>query len=467
MPDDFETVLDSCLTMIALGEAGVEACLAAHPEHASELEPLLQSAALLADAPRQGPSSEAAASGARRLAAGVELKRTRNESKRQLERGGKPEMTQSFEAKSGDVVLMVGTKKGAFLLSSDVSRRSWTTTAADAHFTGSDVFHMAYDSRDGSVFAAINNLIFGPDVQRSPDLGKTWEIPTRGPRFSSGDRTLSRVWHVEPGRADEPGVVYLGVEPAALLKSYDSGDTWSEVVGLTNHETRERWEPGLGGLCLHSMVFDPARADRMWVGISTVGVFGTEDGGETWETMNRGVRADHLPNKFPEFGQCPHKLVAHRARPEVLYQQNHCGVFRSDSGGASWDDITGSLPSRFGFVLGLHSRDPDTLYVIPEDQALGDEVGGFRRFVTEAKFRVFRSRDAGFSWEPLTNGLPQRNAYLHVMREGMATDTLDPCGIYVGTTSGQIFYSRDDGDSWELLIEYLPPINSVDCAIVV
>ncbi len=165
--------------------------------------------------------------------------------------------------------------------------------------------------------------------------------------------------------------------------------------------------------------------------------------------------------------QCPHKLVAHQARPEVLYQQNHCGVFRSDSAGSDWKDITDGLPSRFGFVLGLHSQDPNTLYVLPEDQALGEEVGGGRRFVTDAKFRVFRSRDAGRSWEPLTKGLPQQNAYLHVMREGMATDSLDPCGIYVGTTSGQIFYSRDDGDSWELLIDYLPPINSVDCAAIV
>ena len=262
---------------------------------------------------------------------------------------------------------MVGTRKGAFLLSSEASRRSWKVS--EAHFEGNDIFHMAYDPRDGSVFAAINSLIFGPDVQRSPDLGETWKSPSRGPRFSSGDRTLSRVWHVEPGRADEPGVVYLGVEPAAMLKSYDSGDTWSEVVGLTNHETRESWQPGLGGLCLHSMVLDPDQGDRMWVGISAVGVLGTEDGGETWETMNRGVRADFLPDPFPEYGQCTHKLLGPKTRPEALFQQNHCGVFRSESGGASWEDITEGLPSRFGLALGLHSQDPDTLYVLPEDQA--------------------------------------------------------------------------------------------------
>ena len=284
-------------------------------------------------------------------------------------------MTQSFAAKKSDVLLTVGTKKGAFLLSSDASRGSWTVS--EVHFEGSDVFHMAYDPRDGSVFAAVNSIIWGPDVQRSPDLGQTWQRPSGGPRFSSGDRTVSRVWHVEPGRTGEPGVVYLGVEPAGLLKSSDSGDTWREVVGLSNHETRESWQPGLGGLCLHSMVLDPARADRMWVGISAVGVFGTEDGGDTWETMNKGVRADFLPDKFPEFGQCPHKLLAHNARPEVLYQQNHCGVFRSGSGGSTWEDITEGLPSRFGLALGLHSQDPDTLYVVPEDRALGG--GGGRR----------------------------------------------------------------------------------------
>ena len=339
-------------------------------------------------------------------------------------------MTQSFATTKGDLLLMVGTRKGAFLLSGDGSRRSWGMS--EPHFQGDDVFHMAYDARDGTVFAAINSMVWGPDIQRTSDFGQTWQRPGRGPRFSSDDRKVSRVWHVAPGRADEPGVVYLGVEPGGLLKSYDGGDTWSEVIGLNDHETRDRWQPGLGGLCLHSVVLDPSRTDRMWVGISAVGVFGTEDGGETWETMNKGVRADFLPDKFPEFGQCTHKLLAHKARPEVLYQQNHCGVFRSESGGSSWEDITEGLPSRFGFVLGLHSQDPDTLYVLPEDRVLGEEVGGGRRFVTDAKFRVFRSRDAGRSWEPLTKGLPQRNAYLHVMREGMRSM---PSGSVLSNTS--------------------------------
>lgn len=204
----------------------------------------------------------------------------------------------------------------------------------------------------------------------------------------------------------------------------------------------------------------------MWVGISAVGVFGTNDGGQTWHTQNKGVRADFLPDPFPEFGQCPHKLLAHSSTPQVLYQQNHCGVFRSDNGGDEWEDISEGLPSRFGFVLGLHSHDPDTLYVLPEDNATIDNAGGMVRYVADASFRVFRSQNGGKSWEPLTAGLPQHNAYLHVLREGMATDSLDPCGIYAGTTTGQIFHSRDNGDKWELLVEYLPPINSVECVSV-
>lgn len=376
-------------------------------------------------------------------------------------------MPDGLSARRGDVLVMVGTRKGSFLFSSDTSRKRWELSGP--HFPGSDVFHMIYDARDGGqILAAVNHMVWGSDVQRSKDLGGTWLSAEQQPRFDDqSGRTVSRLWHLEPGRVGETGVIYAGVEPAALFKSEDGGVTWREVVGLSNHATRDQWEPGLGGLCLHSMVLDPTDSSRMWVGISAAGVFGTNDAGESWRPMNQGVRADFLPDPFPEFGQCTHKLLAHDAQPELLYQQNHCGVFRSDSGAAEWVDITEGLPSRFGFVVAINHNDPQTIYVLPEDNVLGEDVGGNLRYVTEAKFRVFRSRTGGRDWEPLTNGLPQENAYLHVMREAMATDTQDPCGIYLGTTAGRLYYSRNDGDNWEVLVDNLPPINSVDCGLVV
>ena len=376
-------------------------------------------------------------------------------------------MSSSERPRDGGLMLLVGTRKGGFIVRGDPSRKEWSLDGPYLN-SGDDVFHMVYDPRgQGTVYAAVNSFVFGPEVRKSDDLGATWQPSKESPHFE-GDAgaTVKRVWHVEPGRESEPGVVYAGVEPAALFRSDDSGSTWREIEGLSSHPSRESWQPGLGSLCLHSMVLDPDAPGRMWVGISAVGVFRTDDAGETWNTMNKNVRADFLPDKFPEYGQCTHKLMAHPERPEVLYQQNHCGVFRSDSRGEEWLDVSEGLPSRFGFVLGLHSTDPDTIYVIPEDRATGDDVGGGMRYASEAKFRVFCSRNGGEDWEPLTNGLPQEHAYLHVMREGMATDSKDPRGLYVGTTTGQLFYSRDDGDSWELMIEHLPSINSLECAVL-
>ena len=367
----------------------------------------------------------------------------------------------------GDVMVLVGTRKGAFVITGDKSRKEWQIS--EPHSAGDDIFHIAYDARDGgTLYAAVNHPVWGAQIKLSRDFGETWESSERQPQLSGEDGdTLRKIWHIKPGRDHEPGVVYAGVDPAALFKSEDYGKTWHHVVGLSNHPTRERWEGGFGGLCLHSVVSDPNTSDRMWVGISAVGVMRTEDGGETWHPTNKGVRADFLPDRYPEIGQCTHKLLIHDARPETLYQQNHCGVFRSDDGGDEWHDITEGLPSRFGFVLGLHSTDPDTLYVVPEDKVLNDgEVGGNMRYVTDAKFRVYRSRNAGEDWEPLTNGLPQKNAYIHIMREGMATDSFEPCGIYIGTSTGHLYYSRDDGDNWVLMADHLPPINSVDIGVV-
>ncbi|MCI0841939.1 MAG: exo-alpha-sialidase [Chloroflexi bacterium] len=376
-------------------------------------------------------------------------------------------MIQREGSKAGNVVLLVGTRKGAFIFSSNDARKDWDMTGP--HIPGGNVFHMTYDPRgDGRTLAAVNDGWFGPEIQFTDDLGQTWERPEIQPGFATrDDMTVKNIWHVQPGRDNEPGVLYAGVDPASLFRSDDHGLTWHEVESLANHPTREQWQPGLGGLCLHSVVLDHSNARRMWVGVSAVGVFRTDDGGESWHLKNSGVRADFMPERFPEFGQCPHKVLKHAARADLLYQQNHCGVFRTDDAGDTWQDITEGLPSRFGFVLGLHSKDPDTLYVISEDNVMADgEVGGGYRIVSEAKFRVFRSRNGGADWTPMTKGLPQRNAFLHCMREGMATDPFESCGIYVGTTTGQIFYSRDDGDSWEMMVDNLPPINSVECAVL-
>ena len=221
---------------------------------------------------------------------------------------------------------------------------------------------------------------------------------------------MDQVRHLKPGKENNPGIVYLGVAPAALFKSDDYGSTWSEVVSLSEHSSRDQWQPGLSGMCLHSFVPDPSAANGIWVGISAVGVFGTTDSGGNWNTMNQGVRADFMPDRFPDFGQCQRKVLTHHAKPGLLYQQNHCGVYKSESAGAEWQDITGGLPSQFGFVLGLHSQDPDTLFVLPEDQVLGEDIGGGQCYVIEAKFRVYRSRNGGRDWKPLTQELPQDNA---------------------------------------------------------
>ena len=381
-------------------------------------------------------------------------------------------MAEAAPVRSGSPFLLVGTRKGAFILTGDRSRRHWQVSGP--YSPGTDIFHLTYDSRsEGRILAASNSMWFGPQVEYTDDFGGTWVQAEEQPRFRDKPEyaehdgaTVRNIWHIEPGRTCEPGTLYAGVQPAALFKSTDSGATWHELEGLGKHPTRSEWMPGFGGLCLHSIALDPQQTSRMWVGISAAGVFRTDDGGDTWQPANRGVRADFNPaDPLPEWGQCPHKLLPHPTTAGLLYQQNHCGVFRTDNYGAQWTDITEGLPSRFGFVIGIHHSDPDTLFVLPEDEVLGTDVGGGIRYASGARFRVFRSRTGGQYWEPLTNGLPQEHAYLHVLREGMATDTLDPMGIYVGTVNGQLFYSRDEGDNWELLVENLPPINSVEAAI--
>jgi photosystem II stability/assembly factor-like uncharacterized protein len=358
---------------------------------------------------------------------------------------------------SAKLLLMAGTKKGLFLFTS-ADRHQWTATGPFQ--PGREVNHAVMDSRSGRIFATANDSWFGCEIVSSADLGANWVSAKQNPKFpEDSGKKIDRIWHIEPARASEPGVLYAGVAPAALFRSHDDGQTWNEVNTLTEHPTRPHWHPGAGGLCLHSIVIDHANARRMFVGISAVGVFRTEDGGGAWETANRGTRAEFLPDKLPEYGQCVHKLLMTGGGAPVLYQQNHCGVYRSADGGRAWSEITKGLPSDFGFPLALHPRQPATLYVLPLQ-------GAEFRAPPERKLRVFRSRDSGESWSALGRGLPQGNFFGGIYREGMAADSLDPAGIYFGTNNGKIFSSSDEGDSWRLLAEDLPPVYSISVAAI-
>jgi hypothetical protein len=352
-------------------------------------------------------------------------------------------------------LLLAGTKKGLLLFTS-TGRKRWQLHGP--FVTGKEIHHAVYDERNGRIFATSNDAWFGSQIVWSDNLGKTWKTAKKSPAFAAGSGLkLDRIWHIEPGCASEPKTIFAGVAPAALFRSDDTGVTWKEVTTLSQHPTRSRWHPGAGGLCLHSIAVDPADAQRMFVGISAVGVFRTTDGGKTWHTANRGTRAGFLPVKKPEFGQCVHKLLMPRADSSLLFQQNHCGVYRSENSGESWTEITRGLPSDFGFPLGIHPREARTIYTLPL-------VGAEFRCVPEGKLRVFRSRNGGRKWNALTRGLPQEKVFVSVMREGMATDRRDPAGVYFGTNTGKIFASRDEGDSWDTLADNLPPVYSVETA---
>lgn len=351
------------------------------------------------------------------------------------------------------MLLLAGTKKGLFLFESS-NREQWNIRGP--FLRGKEVYHAIRDPRTGRIFATSNDVWFGSEIVYSDDLGETWTSAKRGPAFSeSSGLKLERIWHIEPGPASTPNIVYAGVAPAALFRSDDAGETWIEVVGLSQHPTRERWHPGAGGLCLHSIQIDPRDANCMFIAISAVGVFRTDDGGATWKPVNRGTRADFMPEKYPEFGQCVHKLLLSPADPILLFQQNHCGVYTSTDAGESWKEITSGLPSDFGFPLAIHPREAQTVYVLPLQ-------GGEFRCPPDGKLRVFRSRDGGATWQALTPGLPQHDAFPGVLREGMATDTASPAGIYFGTNTGKIYASRDEGDTWYLLADDLPPVTSVE-----
>ena len=369
--------------------------------------------------------------------------------------------TQPTIAMDGDVLLMVGTTKGAFLVAADAARREWRVDGP--HFPGESVYAMAFDGRAGRrrLLAATGSMHWGSVLRTSDDLGRTWTAPDRqNVRFpADSGLALAQIWQICVGPAAEPDLLWCGVEPSALFESRDAGESWTPVRGLLDHEHRAQWQPGGGGLCLHTILPDPAHRERMIVAMSTGGVYRTDDGGRSWRPRNVGVRAEFLPDKYPEFGQCVHKVVHHPSRPHRLFLQNHWGLYRSDDWGDEWQDVANGVPSDFGFAMAMHPHDPDTVFVVPlESDAF--------RCTPQARLRVYRTRDAGLSWAPLTDGLPQRGAYATVLRDGLAVDALDPAGVYFGTRSGKLYGSADGGDSWHEIADGLPPIACVKAAVV-
>jgi photosystem II stability/assembly factor-like uncharacterized protein len=356
------------------------------------------------------------------------------------------------------VILLVGTPKGAFILESDADRREWSTRGPLCE--GWPIHDVIVEPDTGAILAAGGSPWYGPAVWRSEDLGETWTHSGAGLTFGEGtdERPVVTIWSLNT-TAD--GALLAGVEPAGLFRSDDRGQTFAHVAGLREHESRPTWQPGAGGLILHTIVPHPSQPERWWIGISAVGVFETVDGGETWEPRNRGVRADFDPNPDPITGQCVHKFAAAAGEPETLYQQNHCGMYRSGDGGLTWTEVThNGLPSQFGFPLVTHPRDPSTWWIIPLN---GDDRG---RYVPEGQPAVWRTRDRGDSWTRLDDGLPAGDAYLSVLREAMARDTLDPVGITFGTKTGQLWHSRDEGDTWQRITSDLPEIWAVEALVI-
>lgn len=354
------------------------------------------------------------------------------------------------------VVVLVGTNKGAFLIEADAARRDWRLSGPFCD--GWPLNHVYADRQSGAIYAGGGNDWFGHDVWKSTDLGETWTRSAEGLAYAEdAPEPVKAVWSF----AARNGTLYAGVKPAGLFRSDDGGASWRHVEGLQRHPTRPEWRGGGAGLILHSMALDPKDEDRMWVGMSAVGVFHTADGGSTWEPRNSGTRADFMPEdqRYPVFGQCVHCLVKAEGS-DRLYQQNHCGMYRSDDGGVSWQSIEAGLPSSFGFPAAVHPRQPDTLYLLPLN---GDSSG---RYPPDGKAAVWRTRDGGDSWEALRTGLPQGNAYFAVLRQAMATDRMEPAGVYFGTNSGSLFASRDEGETWEEIAQHLPTILSVETLVV-
>ena len=362
-------------------------------------------------------------------------------------------------ARDGDVLLMIGTMKGAFLLRSDRRRKRWDI--GGPYFPGQSIYALAYDGRADRrrLWAGTQSEHWGASLSSSDDFGRTWKEPDSVPiRFPDGSNdSLKRIWQILPGRETEPDTIYCGVEPAALFRSVDSGKSWQLARALYDHPHRKLWQPGGGGLCLHTIVLDPENLKRMWIAISTGGVYRTDDDGASWRPRNVGVSAEFLPDKYPEFGQCVHKVVSHPTKPDRLFLQNHWGLFRSDDGADSWKAIEKGVPTTFGFAMAMHPHDPSTVYNLPI------EADMFRA-TPEGKLRVYRTTNSGGSWQPLTSGLPQKNAYECVLRDSMAVDRLKPAGVYFGTRSGKVFGSSNEGRRWSMVIDGLPPVTCVKVA---
>lgn len=363
------------------------------------------------------------------------------------------------------VRVLVGTRKGAFILTSDAARQRWQVSGP--HFGGWEIYHVKGSPADPNrIYASQSSGWFGQTMQRSDDGGNTWTAVDNKFEYDGDPGThqwydgtphpweFKRVWHLEPA-PDDPDVVYAGVEDAALFKSTDGGKSWRELSGLRSVKGK-LWQPGAGGMCLHTIVLDPVDPRRMFIAISAAGAFRTDDGGTNWVPINRGLKSLYqLPDPDADVGHCVHRIAMHRTRPNVLFMQKHWDVMRSDDAGGSWYEVSGNLPTDFGFVIDVHAHEPDTIYVVPIKS-------DSEHFPPDGKLRVYRSRSGGNEWEALTDGLPQQDCYVNVLRDAMSVDTLDPCGIYFGTTGGQVYASADGGDRWQAIVRDLPAVLSVE-----
>jgi len=382
--------------------------------------------------------------------------------------------------------VLAGTRKGAFILTSDGKRKKWKVEGP--HFAGWEIYHMKGSPVDPNrLYASQTSAWFGQIIQRSDDGGKTWDTPGGGPTvtpqgiatgesnkfvYDTSSETgkpltthqwydgtqhpweFKRVWHLEPS-LDDPDTVYAGVEDAALFRTTDGGKSWHELAGLRGSDTGPKWQPGAGGLCLHTILLDPKDRQRMFIAISAAGAFRTDNAGKTWKPINHGLHSQYIPDPNAEVGHCVHRIAMHPSRPKALFMQKHWDVMRSDDAGASWREVSGNLPSDFGFPIDVHAHEPETVYVVPIKS-------DSEHFPPDGKLRVYRSRTGGNEWQELTKGLPQRDCYVNVLRDAMSVDSLDPCGIYFGTTGGQVYASADSGDSWNPIVRDLPAVLSVE-----